>query len=163
MISELRLGDAPYVQLQNTDRQRPLRLDGWQVRFSGGGTITLPPSSVIQAGGTLLVSPPTNNGWPFKDLARSVLTIPSGVQRGVALSDAQGEPVDAVGFDGAAAGFREGTAITPRTGSAASHYIRRFSNGARVDTDDNAADFLAIDPRQRRPRAWCSAPRAPMA
>ncbi|MBJ7470121.1 MAG: choice-of-anchor D domain-containing protein [Solirubrobacteraceae bacterium] len=146
VISELRFGSGGYVQVQNTDRQRPLRLDGWQLRFSTGARITLPPSSVVQAGGTLLVSEPANAGWPFAELARSVLALPGGAVDGVRLVDAAGNPVDAAGFDAAAPAYHEGTAITSVAGSALRTYVRRFANGARVDTGDNAADFVAIDP-----------------
>lgn len=146
LISELRFGGAGYVQVQNASRTSPLRLDGWQLVFSSGERVALHTGSALQPGGTLLVSQPTNDGWPFGDLARSVLTLPGTGLNGVRLVDALGEPVDAAGFDDAAAAYREGTAITSVSGSTGLTYLRRFSNGARVDTDDNAADFVAVDP-----------------
>ncbi len=137
-----------YVQIANTSRTRPLRLDGWILWISTDTRVIFPPSTIVQPGGTLLVNGPANaaNGWSLGSAARSAFTLPRR-PLGISLHDATGTRVDAVGLGAAGSTFREGTPLPPFDPAGQGAYVRRMEAGKLVDTGDNAADFQLLDPQ----------------
>ncbi len=158
LISELRLagpggyGDQ-YVDVYNRSLTTPLNLGGWRLKASSGASVRIEQGTMVPAGGHLLLTGPRRAalGWSLDDAGKSALQLPFGnaaanaSNGGVALIGPSGATVDAVGFGSVAAGYKEGTALTPVTALGELAFVRRFADGAPVDTGDNAADFVAVD------------------
>jgi endonuclease G, mitochondrial len=140
-----------FVELYNQTDEN-VTLTGWTLRASNGTTLLTFPAVLIPARGNYLVGG-TSYGLASYAAANSTLAadIPDGA--GVALFnngstfDASTR-LDAVGFSGVAdAVYREGAGITPAGGvttDGETTFIRRWSGGLPVDTDDNGANFLLL-------------------
>ena len=134
-----------YIELFNpTDVQ--VDLSGWSVRYwSSTGTTyqSTPLSGLIKAGGTYLIQEAAGSNTaatalPTPDATGTIPMSASGAR--VALVDSSGSVVDLVGWGSTAATF-EGS---PAEGTSNTTSIARRSSC--VDTDNNAADFLAGAP-----------------
>ncbi|MBI4151125.1 lamin tail domain-containing protein [Candidatus Woesearchaeota archaeon] len=131
------------VLLRNPDNVS-VDLSGWTLMTeTSAADATLPPGSFLPAFGTFLIA---DAGWellkgdlPSADHEES-LTL-TNTNAGVALKDASGTIVDAVGWGNAADikdGLFEGA---PHNGTTEGLSLRRTQ-----DTDDNLADFIAAEP-----------------
>ena len=143
-----------FVELYNQTDEN-VTVTGWTLRASTGTTLLTFPAVIIPARGHYLVGG-TSYGLASYAAANSALTadIPNGA--GVALFnngttfDASTR-LDAAGFAGVAdAVYREGAGLTPAGGVTTDGeitFVRRWSGGVPVDTDDNEANFqlLATD------------------
>ncbi len=145
-ITEARFGDDSYLKIVNTRRDAPIRMDGWRVAFSNGLRVTLPLSSAVPAGGSVFIGRPVNAGGSLGSYVRSAIGMPAGLT-GARLDGSDSTPSDAVGVTTSDADYREGAGTPARTFIGQGAYIRRSSAGRPVDTDDNAADFVAVDTR----------------
>ena len=143
-----------FVELYNQTDEN-VTVTGWTLRASTGTTLLTFPAVIIPARGHYLVGG-TSYGLASYAAANSALAvdIPNGA--GVALFnngttfDASTR-LDAAGFAGVAdVVYREGAGLTPAGGVTTDGeitFVRRWSNGVPVDTDDNEANFqlLATD------------------
>lgn len=145
-ITEARFGGDAYMKIVNTRRDTVLRMDGWRVAFGNGLRVTMPLSMPVPAGGSVFIGAPVNTGGSLGGFARSDHGMPSGLP-GVRLDGADSTPADAVGFRVDYPQYREGTPMPERTFIGQGAYIRRSVAGRPQDTDDNAADFVAVDTR----------------
>lgn len=145
-ITEVRFGDDPYVKVVNTRRDSVLRMDGWRFAFSNGLRVTMPLSAPVPPGGSVFIGRPKNAGGSLAPYVRSVEAMPRDLV-GVRLDGADSTPADAVGFDGDATDYKEGTALTEAQFIGQGAYVRRSVAGRPQDTEDNAADFVAVDTR----------------
>ncbi len=151
IVRELRPGSGAYASIHNPSRTDRLRLGGWQLRFPGGGRFTLPSWLQLPPRATVLLRTTgyASTGEPSFVLGIApyfVAAIPAGVQ-GVALVDPSGATVDAVGSTVAPAGFREGAGLPAQTLGQYGAFQRRDERGGSVDTGDNSADFIPINPQ----------------
>lgn len=145
-ITEARFGNDPYMKVVNTRRDAPIRLDGWRVEFGNGLRVTLPLSMPVPPGGSVFIGAPVNTGGSLGSYVRSDLGMPPGIV-GVRLDGVDSTPSDAVGYSADYPQYREGSPTPERTFIGQGAYLRRSVAGRPVDTDDNAADFVAVDTR----------------
>ncbi|MFL6253643.1 MAG: DNA/RNA non-specific endonuclease [Pyrinomonadaceae bacterium] len=140
-----------FVELYNQTDEN-VTVTGWTLRASTGTTLLTFPAVIIPARSHYLVGG-TSYGLAAYAAANSTLAadIPDGA--GVALFnngstfDASTR-LDAVGFSGVAdAVYREGAGMSPAGGVTTDGevtFLRRWSNGVPVDTDDNDANFIFL-------------------
>ena len=160
-VSEVRLTGPPgsshdaYVDLYNATGAS-IDLTGWQLRelpaAAGAAPIALalPPGTVLPAAGHFLLASSDYSlaavSAPDEDVG---LPANSGGLAGVAVVAPDGTVTDAVGYAGAS-GYDAGTGLTkpayPSGSTSETAFVRRFANGAPVDTNDNAADFEFVAP-----------------
>lgn len=140
-----------FVELYNQTDEN-VTLTGWTLRSSTGTTLLTFPTVLIPARGHYLVVG-TSYGLSSYAVANSTLAadIPDGA--GVALFNNNttfdaSTRLDAVGFAGVGdVVYREGAGLTPAGGVTAdgeTTFIRRWSGGEPLDTDDNEANFLLL-------------------
>jgi endonuclease G len=143
-----------FVELYNQTDEN-VTVTNWTLRASTGTTLLTFPAVIIPARGHYLVGG-TSYGLASYAAANSALAadIPDGA--GVALFNNNttfdaSTRLDAVGFSGVAdAVYREGSGVAPAGGVTTDGeiaFLRRWSGGVPVDTDDNDANFglLATD------------------
>ncbi len=147
-IDQLRLSgpggaNDQFVELYNSSSSA-IPVGNWQLEGSNGASTTLGPSVSIPANGHLLI---TGSAYSLSSIAAGDASMPAGIPAdgGVVLL-AGSTRIDAVGFAGAPSGFYSGTGLTvpPRLPTDDDAWVRRFSDGAPVDTDDNASDFAFV-------------------
>ncbi|HEX8336188.1 MAG TPA: carboxypeptidase regulatory-like domain-containing protein, partial [Pyrinomonadaceae bacterium] len=140
-----------FVELYNQTDEN-VTVTNWTLRSSTGTTLLTFPAVIIPARGHYLVGG-TSYGLASYAAANSALAadIPDGA--GVALFNNNttfdaSTRLDAAGFGGVAdAVYREGAGLTPAGGvttDGETTFIRRFSNGLPLDTDDNEANFQLL-------------------
>ena len=147
-IDQLRLSGPSgasdqFVELYNSGSSA-IPVGNWQLEGSNGASTTLGPSVSIPANGHLLI---TGSAYSLSSIAAGDASMPAGIPAngGVELL-AGSTPIDAVGFAGAPSGFHSGTGlmVPPRLPSDDDAWVRRFADGAPVDTHDNASDFAFV-------------------
>lgn len=176
LISEVRSGgprggrDA-FVELFN-QTSKPLSLAGWSLRFGalkgGISNFQMVSGARIEARGHLLL---VASDYSLKSVAAGDATFAASLRGGVALCDAKGKTIDAVGPSDSAPGLREGAglptfAFAPRATKIALKTagekaavagaadvpvaipqfscVRRALDGRPQDSGDNARDFVLV-------------------
>ena len=150
LITEFRLSgltpDDEFIELyNNTDSD--IALGGYRLDSPAGYTVRPPAVAVIPARGHYLVAHAagyTLSAYAAPDLVYSDFELPADT--GLALLDASGRVVDAVGPISTPPPYREGTGV-PAAGQPAAQYsfVRdTAAGGLPADTGDNAADFLLV-------------------
>lgn len=151
LIDQFRSGTAPLLQLHNPSRTESLRLGGWQLRFSNGDRYTLPATFALPPRGSRVIGRPLpvvdgSDQWNILSLPVSgSLALRNGAD-GVALYDPAGARVDAVGMTTAPQAYREGAGLAERDLGLVGVFAREEVSGGSRDSDDNAADFVALNP-----------------
>ena len=157
LIDQLRLtgpsgpGDQS-VDLYNATAA-PVSIGGWELEGSSGGFTTIPWGTVLPVHGHLLMAGPGAGGYSLSGYAAGNGELPTGpllepATGGFRLVATDGAVIDAVGFAGAPAGFATGAgipfpaALPPATDQYG--WLRKFSAGSPVNTNDNASDFEFI-------------------
>ena len=127
-----------------------VNIGGWKIRESSGcGTtisnlITVATGVVIKPGGHFLVASDSSSLTITADQTFSTSIADDG---GIALVDADGDVIDRVGMC-LSTQYREGTPLTPLSGSSDQSYARNpigVASGC-YDVNNNAADFSLISP-----------------
>lgn len=157
-------GSDEFVEITNVSGGS-LDISGYKLRGSNvGGTVseraTVPAATVLPPGGHFLFTNITtagNGGYSLSAYPAGVGTTATGDANlssgitddgGVAITLADNTILDQVGMSAAAAAsFREGTPLTPTTGSGTNQfsYVRRTNaTGVPQDTNDNSADFVLV-------------------
>jgi hypothetical protein len=151
LISEARFsgptgGHDAYAVLYNPSATG-VNLTNYVVVFalSNGDTdvITFPPV-VISPGGHFLI---VDSGYSLRgsvspDISASFFAPAIGAQ----LNFNAATIIDAVGETSAPTGYKSGTGLTPpaSTGSKETAFVRKYSAGGPVNTNDNASDFALV-------------------
>ena len=141
-----------YVDLANTSGSA-VALGGMRLALSDGtNTAAVSLSGSIPAYGHYLVADSgyaadtalSPNAGATADLTASFGSVDSS--GGVELLDASEGSVDAVGFGSAPSGYHSGTQLSVPSSLPAGEFawVRKFSDGAPVNTDDNASDFVLV-------------------
>ena len=164
LISEFRLrGPAPasplpndetgerdeFVELYN-NTDAPMDISGYRLDTSAGLTVTVPTGTNVPARGHYLIANADGYslaGYGGADAAAPDLTyggfdLPADA--GLALLDASGQMVDAVGFAGTPAPYFEGTVRAAVGGAGEYSFVRRLAGATPQDTGDNAGDFVLV-------------------
>lgn len=155
VIGELRLrgpngGNDELIELFNAS-PAPVDIGGWKIKgSSAAGTVavraTIATGTVLGTGCRYLL---TNSGGPYSGAVAADQTYTLGIadDGGIALTLPDDTLVDQVGMSAGAA-FKEGAPLAPLTANQDRGYERRPGGAAGngIDTDDNAADFLAVAP-----------------
>ncbi|HYP01639.1 MAG TPA: lamin tail domain-containing protein, partial [Pyrinomonadaceae bacterium] len=161
LISEFRFNgpngtNDEFVELYNNS-ELPVDVSGWTLASSGGGNVVIDEGESIPARGHYLVAADsftlessvvvafTPPAPPDKTYTGGIFTDNGGVK----LLDVVGDTIDAVGFSGAAAGFNEGTGLSPAGGVAPTadeqiSFVRKMTSGFPQDTNDNSVDFVLV-------------------
>jgi len=147
-IDQLRLsgpggaGDQ-FVELYNSSSSA-VPVGNWQLQGSNDASTTLGASVSIPANGHLLF---TGSGYTLGSIPASDASLPAGIPAhgGVQLL-AGSTVIDAVGFAGAPAGYFTGTGLPVPATLPTDNYawVRRFTDGAPVNTSNNASDFAFV-------------------
>jgi hypothetical protein len=162
-INEVRTGVAgaagdSFVELYNasTDR-KPVDLSGWTLAYTPTASdtttlATIPPGTLIPAGGHYLLGGPGYTGTPAADLSYPATLVPNAAA--IALRDTAGVVVDSLVYgskqsSSSANGFivspllAEGgcIAVAPGNTAAPGKSLIRVHDGA--DTDSNCTDFTS--------------------
>jgi len=159
LISEVRFRgpggtEDEFIELyNNTDADITVRPDtsgsaGWGLVSSAGVTIyVVPNNTVLPARSHFLIG---GSAYSLSNNTPADAFAPFGVpdNDGVTLFGSTvnlATPLDAVGFTGASAQFREGAGLAPiGTDNGEYSLVRNLASGRPRDTNDNAADFLFI-------------------
>ncbi|HJR07194.1 MAG TPA: lamin tail domain-containing protein [Pyrinomonadaceae bacterium] len=161
LISEFRFNgpnglNDEFIELYNNS-ELPVDISGWTLGSATGGNVVIDEGSTIPARGHYLVA---SDGFSLENGVVAAFTAPATPDQtyagaafpdngGVKLTDAVGDTIDAVGFSGTAAGFNEGTGLSPAGGVAPASdeqisFVRRLTSGFPQDTNNNAADFVLV-------------------
>ncbi|MFL6227807.1 MAG: lamin tail domain-containing protein [Pyrinomonadaceae bacterium] len=138
-----------FVELYN-NANTPVDVSGYTLDTSTGFTIAIPSGAVIPARGHYLLANSVGyslsdyggKGGATPDLTYTGFDLPPAT--GLALLNASGQIVDAVGFTGTPAPYFEGTVLTPVSASAECSFARDISSGVPRDDGDNATDFMLV-------------------
>lgn len=152
VISEFRFlgpagGNDEFIELYNpTDL--PIDIGGWLIRGSNNAGFvstraTIPSPTSLQPGQYYLVVNNSSNGYSGSTSPDLTYTNSITDDGGVALTLSDGiTVVDAVGLSAGSA-YKEGTPLSPLSGSANQSYERTTAGGGNCnDTNNNAADFI---------------------
>lgn len=172
MISEFRLGGPQgasdeFIELYNNDFA-PLTIStsdgssGWAVVSADGVTrLTVPNGTTIPQRGHYLISNNSMPGYSLSDYGGSMAAAPNGTYTGdipagsgLAVFESANPAnftvanrLDAVGFSGVDALYREGAGLNPVAGiTTFPQYslVRQLTAGTPQDTNDNAGDFVSV-------------------
>lgn len=148
------------ITVRSTDSFRTFEPQGWLVRIVDPQAvftdILIPNGTVIPARTHFLIANDTpNTGYSLNNVATPDLTYRNGVSDNSSIALYQsafetGGRLDAAGFDTQFAfAHREGAGIpaggAETTGVLNYSFYRDLSTGLPKDTDDNAADFIAVN------------------
>ena len=160
LISEFRFNGPngtsdEFIELYNNS-ELAVDVTGWTLSSSGGGSVVLANGASIPARGHYLV---TSDGFSLEG-GVAAFTPPATPDQtytggrfpdngGVRLLDSDGFAIDAAGFSGAAAGFNEGTGLSPAggvapTGDEQISFVRRMNSGPPQDSNNNSVDFVLV-------------------
>jgi endonuclease G len=140
-----------FVELYNQTDEN-VTVTGWTLRASNGTTLLTFPAVIIPARSHYLVGG-TSYGLTAYAAANSTLAADIPDAAGVALFNNNttfdaSTRLDAAGFSGVAdAVYREGAGMSPAGGvttDGESTFLRRWSGGVPVDTDNNDANFIFL-------------------
>ena len=141
-----------YVELYNPSTSVTIdNLSSWQLAYDGGSVYLTGAASLGPRQAYLIAGPDyslSGLALPDQTLSSPIPEI-SGVEGtgGLQLIDPNGNPLEAVGTSGASTGYFSGTPLTgPASPSDDYTYSRVESNGAPIDTGNNASDFVIDDP-----------------
>lgn len=151
VISEFRFlgpqgGNDEFIELYNASGSA-VNISGWRINASNnaGGTgtrLTVPAVPALQPGQYFLI---VNANASAGLLALQDVTYATGVtdDGGIALLDGSNNIVDQVGLSAGSA-YKEGTPLSPLSGTANQSYERKTAGNAGNcnDTDDNSVDFV---------------------
>lgn len=154
VISELRTrgpvgANDEFVELFNLSPDA-IDISGWKIAGSNasGGTstrLTLAAGTILPGGCRFLATNGSSTGYSGSIPGDQSYAVGFTDDGGVALLQPDNTIVDAVGMS-LGSSYREGTPLTPLSGTANQSYERLPNDGLanaynRTDTDDNAADF----------------------
>jgi hypothetical protein len=151
-----------FVELFNPS-SAAVNIGGWKIGNSSScGTslstlVTVATGVVLQPGGHYLVAA---NGGSLTITADQTFSTSISDDGGIALVDAEGDVIDRVGMC-ISTQYREGTPLTPLSGSSDQSYARNPIGAASgcYDVNNNAADFSLISPsapqNRSSPLAMC--------
>ncbi len=159
IVNELRLtgpGASPgdqYVDLYNSSGV-PLSLNGWRLGWTSGGSSGSSGSAAladvtvtVPAGGHYLMA---GSGYSLSSETAPDQTVAlPATLNGVSLIEPDGSTVsDSVGYVGSAYVWRSGLTAPdyPAAAGGLVAFVRRYANGAPVDTGDNQSDFVLVAP-----------------
>jgi hypothetical protein len=142
-----------YVDLYNTG-PTTVNLTGWKLHYeASGGTdvsISLPSAGNVPAHGYYLVAGSAYSLGTTAAADDSPGFAPPSTNTGVELIAPNSTVADAVGLSGAAAAYKLGGGLpnSLSVSSATANYVfaRTESSGSYVNTQNNATDFLLLDP-----------------
>jgi hypothetical protein len=149
IVNELRLGPSSgtndgYVDVYNPSGS-PVATAGWWLGYqnaSGNPQGVSLPDTTVPAGGHLLIGP---SDFTLGSYATPDLTAGLGLSTGTGVKlEAQDDTItDQVGPSGS--DYHAGTPL-PRAslGTSDAAFVRRYSGGVPVDTDNNASDFSLV-------------------
>lgn len=133
-----------FIELYNNSNAT-VNISGYQLAASTGNTIPLPAFLLLpprthfliaNAGGYSL------GGYATPDQTYTGFDLP--LNAGLVLLNGASQIVDAVGQTTSAAPYKEGTGITPISGSGQYSFVRKLTSGTPQDTGDNRADFAFV-------------------
>jgi hypothetical protein len=163
VISEFRTrgpasADDEFIEIYNATGNT-VPLNNWKIRKSSGcgGTltdlVTIGPVNLAPGQYYLIGRTPDYTGIVDQTFSSSVAD-----DGGIALVDNTGNIVDQVGMCSTTA-YKEGTPLSPLSGSANQSYERKTAGNAGNcnDTDNNAADFL-LNPSSSNPQTRSDPP-----
>jgi hypothetical protein len=147
IISEFRLAgttsDDEFIELYN-NTDAAIDISGYQLDTLAGPVITISATASLPARAHYLIASAT--GYTLTGHAADIVyegfDLP--VDTGLALFNASGVILDAVGLGTTPPPYREGSAL-PVVGEAGQYsFVRRFSVGLPQDTGNNALDFILV-------------------
>ena len=157
VISEFRTrgpgaGNDEFIELYNPIANNPIDISGWKISGSNnaGNTsvrATIPAGTVLQSGQYYLVA---KSGGYSGSAPADFLYTSTGIadDGGIALTLADGTTIiDQVGMSAGSA-YKEGTILTPLSGTSNQSYERRLGGASDScqDTTNNLNDFANISP-----------------
>jgi CSLREA domain-containing protein len=134
-----------FIELYN-NTDAPQNITGYKIETSTGFSISLPVGVIMPPHGHFLI---VNAGYGLNGYATSDLSYQGfdlEPTTGLALLDSSSNVLDAVGFTGSPAPFREGAGL-PEAFSLLSgeySYVRKLVSTWPQDTGDNSADFIVV-------------------
>jgi uncharacterized protein len=162
VISEFRVrgpnGAADeFVELHNGGTAA-VNIGGWKINGSNAsGSVstraTIPADTILAPGCFYLVTNSSTSGGPYSGAVPGDLTYGTGIgdDGGIGLLTASNVVIDAVGMSTGSA-YKEGTPLAPLSTTTAGNVNRSYERkpggtaGHGTDTDNNVADFQAIEP-----------------
>lgn len=134
-----------FIELYN-NTDAPQNITSYRIETSAGFSITLPDGVIMPPHGHFLIA---NAGYSLNGYATSDLSYQGfdlEPTTGLALLDSSSNVLDAVGFTGSPAPYREGAGLSQAffLPSGEYSYVRKLVNTWPQDTGDNSADFIVV-------------------
>lgn len=158
LIAELRTrgpagGNDEFVEIVNVS-EHAIDISGFKLRAaSTTGVVTtravVPAGVMLAPGGYFLFANSGASGYSGAALPDVTYAFGLGDACGIAITDAEGNAIDAFSTI-AGSPFTEGNPREPLVESIDQAHARRTHEGAAIDTDDNASDFVTARPSTPR-------------
>jgi hypothetical protein len=147
LISEFRMSgatsDDEYIELYN-NTNAPLNIGGYHLDALAGPSILIPQNTVIPAHAHYLLAHADTYTLASYAAADQTYNFDLPNDTGLALFNAAGTIVDAVGFANTQTPYVEGNGLSGAFGFVQHAFVRKFPAGLTQDTGDNAADFALV-------------------